>query len=388
MSAQAKEIVNNIKQGVLAPIYFLMGEEAFYIDAISNYIEKTVLDESEKGFNQMVLYGRDVTIDDIVGNAKRYPMMAQRQVVIVKEAQDLSRTIENLVAYVENPQPTTVLVICYKYKKLDARKKLSKAVKKAGVLFESKKLYENKIPDWIQSSLASKGYTITPKASLMLTEFLGTDLGKINNELQKLQLIVKPGAQITPEIVEQNIGISKDFNNFELQKAIGDRNVLKAYAIIQYFGQNPKNNPIVMTVSLLYSFFVKLLKYHALSNKANAAKALGVNPYFIKDYQVAARNYPMKKVNPIVMTVSLLYSFFVKLLKYHALSNKANAAKALGVNPYFIKDYQVAARNYPMKKVSVIISAIRDIDMKSKGVGASNTPQADLLKELLVAIFN
>ncbi len=177
MSAQAKEIVNNIKQGVLAPIYFLMGEEAFYIDAISNYIEKTVLDESEKGFNQMVLYGRDVTIDDIVGNAKRYPMMAQRQVVIVKEAQDLSRTIENLVAYVENPQPTTVLVICYKYKKLDARKKLSKAVKKAGVLFESKKLYENKIPDWIQSSLASKGYTINPKASLMLTEFSGTAFG-------------------------------------------------------------------------------------------------------------------------------------------------------------------------------------------------------------------
>ncbi len=333
MSAQAKEIVKNIKQGVIAPIYFLMGEEAFYIDAISNYIEKTVLDESEKGFNQMVLYGRDVTIDDIVGNAKRYPMMAQRQVVIVKEAQDLSRTIENLVAYVENPQPTTVLVICYKYKKLDARKKLSEAVKKAGVLFESKKLYENKIPDFIQATLASKGYTITPKAALMLTEFLGTDLGKINNELQKLQLIVKPGAQITPEIVEQNIGISKDFNNFELQKAIGDRDVLKAYAIIQYFGQNPKNNPIVMTVSLLYGFFVKLLKYHAVSNKTNAAKALGVNPYFIKDYQIAARNYPMKKV-------------------------------------------------------SIIISAIRDVDMKSKGVGASNTPQADLLKELLVAIFN
>jgi DNA polymerase-3 subunit delta len=333
MSAQAKEIVRNINQGTIAPVYFLMGEEAFYIDAISDYIEKTVLAEEEKGFNQMVLYGRDVSIDDIVSNAKRYPMMAERQVVIVKEAQDLYRTIENLVAYVENPQPTTVLVICYKYKKLDARKKLSKAVKKAGVLFESKKLYENKIPDWIQSTLTNKGFTITPKAALMLTEFLGNDLGKINNELQKLQLIVTSGAQITPQLVEENIGISKDFNNFELQKALGDRNVKKAFAIIQYFGQNPKNNPIVMTVSLLYGFFVKLLKYHALANKADAVKVLGVNPFFIKDYQIAARNYPMKKV-------------------------------------------------------SVIISAIREVDMKSKGVGASSVPQGDLLKELLVAIFN
>ncbi|MGK0385699.1 MAG: DNA polymerase-3 subunit delta, partial [Patiriisocius sp.] len=332
MATQAKEIVKNIKQGTIAPIYFLMGEEAFYIDAISDYIEKTILAEEEKGFNQMVLYGRDVSIDDIVSNAKRYPMMAERQVVIVKEAQDLSRTIENLVSYVENPQPTTVLVICYKYKKLDARKKLSKAVKKAGVLFESKKLYENKIPDWIQSTLASKGYTITPKAAQMLTEFLGTDLGKIHNELQKLQLIIPAGAQVTPQIVEENIGISKDFNNFELQKAIGERDIKKAFAIIQYFGQNPKNNPIVMTVSLLYGFFVKLLKYHALSNKADAAKALGLNPYFVKDYQIAARNYPMKKV-------------------------------------------------------SAIISTIREIDMKSKGVGASNMPQGDLLKELLVKIF-
>lgn len=333
MSTQAKEIVKNIKQGTIAPVYFLMGEEAFYIDAISDYIEKTILTEEEKGFNQMVLYGRDVSIDDIVSNAKRYPMMAERQVVIVKEAQDLSRTIENLVSYVENPQPTTVLVICYKYKKLDARKKLSKAIKKAGVLFESKKLYENKIPDWIQSNLASKGYTITPKAAQMLTEFLGTDLGKIQNELHKLQLVIQAGAQITPQIVEENIGISKDFNNFELQKAIGERDIKKAFAIIQYFGQNPKNNPIIMTVSLLYGFFVKLLKFHALSNKADAAKALGLNPYFVKDYQIAARNYPMKKV-------------------------------------------------------SAIISAIREIDLKSKGVGASNMPQSDLLKELLVNIFN
>lgn len=330
---KAKTIITDIKNGNVKPIYFLMGEEPYYIDGISSFIEDTVLSEEEKGFNQIVLYGRDVSIDEIVSNAKRYPMMADKQVVIVKEAQDLSRTIENLAAYAENPQPTTVLVICYKYKKLDARKKLAKTIKKTGELFESKKLYENQVPDWIKRVLAGRGYTITPKAAQMLTEFLGNDLSKVNNELQKLQLIIKPGAQITPQLIEQNIGISKDFNNFELQNAIGERDIKKAYSIVQYFAQNPKNNPLVMTVALLYSFFSKLLKYHALTDKTQASKALGVNPYFIKDYQLAARNYPMKKV-------------------------------------------------------SAIIGHIREVDMKSKGVGAANIEQGDLLKEMLVKIFN
>tara|TARA_R110002124_G_scaffold227889_1_gene393220 strand:+ start:126028 stop:127032 length:1005 start_codon:yes stop_codon:yes gene_type:complete len=330
---KAKQIVNSIKQGDIRPVYFLMGEEAYYIDAISNFIEATVLSEEEKGFNQMVLYGRDVSIEDIVSNAKRYPMMAEKQVVIVKEAQDLSRTIENLVSYVENPQPTTVLVLCYKYKSLDKRKKLSKSIAKNGIIFESKKLYENQVPDWIRRVLAGRGYTITPKAAQMLVEFLGNDLGKVNNELEKLQLIIKPGEQITPQLIEENIGISKDFNNFELQNAIGSRDLKKAFSIVQYFGQNTKNHPMVMTIALLYSFFSKLLKYHALSNKKEAPKALGVSPYFIKDYELAARNYPMKKV-------------------------------------------------------SSIIASIREVDMKSKGVGAANLSQGDLLKELLVKIFN
>tara|TARA_R100000935_G_scaffold58415_2_gene95439 strand:- start:128421 stop:129428 length:1008 start_codon:yes stop_codon:yes gene_type:complete len=330
---KAKAIITDIKKGTLAPIYFLMGEEAYYIDGISNYIEQTVLTEEEKGFNQMVLYGRDVTIDEVVSNAKRYPMMAEKQVVIVKEAQDLSRTIENLVTYAENPQPTTVLVFCYKYKKLDARKKLSKALKKStAVVFESKKMYDDKVPGWIIQVLSGKGYSITPKAAQMLTEFLGNDLSKINNELEKLQLIIKPEQQITPQLVEQNIGISKDFNNFELQNAIGEKNIKKAFAIVQYFAQNPKNHPLVMTVALLYSFFSKLLKYHAITNKAEAPKMLGVNPYFIKDYQTAARNYSMKEV-------------------------------------------------------SGIIASIREIDIKGKGVGAANMTPADLYKELLTSIF-
>ncbi len=330
---KVKSIITDIKNKNFKSIYFLMGEEPYYIDAISDYISKNVLTEEERGFNQIVLYGRDVTVDDIISNAKRYPMMAEKQVIIVREAQDLSRTIENLVGYAENPQPTTILVLCYKYKKLDARKKLSKTLKKDNVLFESKKLYDNQVPNWISRVLQGKGHTITPKAALMLVEFLGNDLGKVNNELEKLLLIIQPGEQITPHIIEENIGISKDFNNFELQNALGAKDFKKAYRIITYFSQNPKDHPIVLTVALLFSFFSKLLKYHSLTNKSEAAKVLGVNPYFLKDYQQAAGNYPMKKV-------------------------------------------------------SSIIGVIRDVDLKSKGVGASGLPQGDLLKELLVGIFD
>jgi len=332
---KVKQIVADIKKGNTKPIYFLMGEEPYYIDAISSYIEKKILSEEEKGFNQMVLYGRDVTIEDIVSNAKRYPMMADKQVVLVKEAQDLSRTIEKLEVYVANPQPTTVLVICYKYKKLDKRKKLYKAIEKVGVLFESKKLYDNQVPDWIRRVLAGKKYTISQKAAQMLVEFLGTDLGKINNELEKLQLVLPSGTEITPIHIEENIGISKDYNNFELRKAVGDRNVLKANRIINYFAQNPKDNPTVVTVSLLYNFFSQLLQYHALADKS-----------------------------------------------------QFSVAKALKINPFFVKEYQVAGKNYPMKKVSQVIALLRDADLKSKGVGASNLPQSDLLKELLFKMMN
>ncbi len=331
---EVKSIVTAIKKGEVKPIYFLMGEESYFIDKIADFIEDNVLQEEEKGFNQMVLYGRDVSIDDIVGNAKRYPMMAERQVVIVKEAQDLSRSIEQLTDYAENPQPSTVLVLCYKYKKLDKRKKLHKAIAKSGVIFESKKLYENQVADWIRKELQSRQYQIAPKAAQMLVEFLGTDLSKIDNELQKLQLICPQGTNITPEIIEENIGISKDFNNFELRKAIGARDSLKAHRIINYFSQNPKDNPMVLTVSLLFSFFSQLLQYHGLNDKS-----------------------------------------------------KSNVAKVLRVNPYFVSDYSTAAQNYPMRKVSQIVSFLRDADVKSKGVGAANVPQGDLLKELLVKVM-
>ena len=289
------KIVSDIKNGQFKPVYFLMGEEPYYIDKISEFIENNVLSEEEKGFNQMVLYGRDVAIEEISDNAKRFPMMAERQVVIVKEAQDLSRTIEKLVSYVENPQLSTILVICYKYKTIDKRKKLYKAIKKDGLIYESKKLYENQVADWIRRVLSGKNYKIDTKAALMLVEFLGNDLSKISNELDKLMVILPINITITPKDIEENIGISKDYNNFELRKAIGERNVVSSNKIINYFSQNQKANPIVVTISLLNSFFTQILIYHSLQDKSknSVARALKVNPYFVSDYITAAKNYPM-----------------------------------------------------------------------------------------------
>lgn len=330
-----KQIAEEIRSKNTKPIYFLMGEEAYYIDKISDFIENNVLTEEEKEFNQMVLYGRDVTVEDIVANAKRFPMMSEKQVVIVKEAQDLSRTIEKLSDYAENPQPSTVLVICYKYKTIDKRKRLGKIVAQNGCLFESKKLYENQVSDWIGSILKQKGHRIEPKAAHMLVEFLGTDLAKIDNELEKLSLVIGEKTLITPLHIEQNIGISKDFNNFELRKAIGDKEIVKANQIVQYFSQNPKSNPLVMTISLLNSFFTQLLLYHGLKDKG-----------------------------------------------------KINVAKSLRISPYFVTEYQRAARNYPMRKVAQVIARLREADLKSKGVGATALPQGDILKELLFKIMH
>mgnify|MGYP003118480895 CR=1 FL=1 len=331
----AKSIVADIKSGLIKPIYFLSGEEPYFIDQIADYIEDHVLDEADKGFNQVVLYGRDVTVEDIIGNAKRYPMMAERQVVIVKEAQELSRTIDKLAAYVENPQPSTVLVICYKYKKLDKRKALGKALKKNGVHYESKKLYDNQVSDWLRRVLIDEGYHIQPKAAQILVDYLGTSLGKIKNELQKLMIVLPKGSEITPEAIEENIGISKDFNSFELRKAIAERDVVKAQRIAQYFIQNPKEHPIVLTMASLYGFFSNLIMYHGLPKK-----------------------------------------------------DKDTVSKTLGINPYFVGEYVTAARHYPMKKVSQAITLLRQADVQSKGVGASAHASQDILKEVLVKIMS
>jgi DNA polymerase-3 subunit delta len=327
------QLITDIKEGKIAPIYFLMGDEAYYIDAISDYIESNVLAEEEKGFNQMVLYGKDVSVTDIVSNAKRYPMMAERQVIIVKEAQNLIKTIEQLVDYAKNPQPTTVLVFNYKYKTLDKRKALYKTLSKAAVVFESKKIYEDKIPSWIQSFLRSKQISITPKAALMLTEFLGNDLSKIANELNKLEIVVGAKKEITPDIIEENIGISKDYNNFELQKALGNLDHKKAYQIVHYFAQNSKQHPFVLTISILYLYFTKLMTLHTVRDR-----------------------------------------------------NPGTVAKALGVNPYFVNEYIAVSRNYPMKRISGVLQTLRTYDTKSKGVGANLSPK-DLYNELIYNIL-
>ena len=330
-----KQIEEDILSGNAKPIYFLMGDEPYYIDKITNFIEKNALPEEQRDFNQLVLYGRDVEMEDIVSYAKKYPMMAEKQVVIVKEAQHLARQLDNLLAYAENPLETTILVLSYKYKKPDKRKKILKLIAKNGCLFESKKLYDNQVGEWIINYLNDKGYKVEIKAAHMLNEFIGSDLSKLANELDKLTMIVPKGTVINADHIEANIGISKDFNNFELRKALGEKDLIKANRIINYFAQNPKNNPLVVTVAQLHSFFSNLLIYHGLKDKG-----------------------------------------------------RINAGKVLNTNPYFIQEYERAVRNYPMRKVSQIIGYLRDADMTGKGVGVSRSSQGDILKELIFKILH
>lgn len=331
-----EDILNEIKKGFIKPIYFLWGDEPYFIDQISDYIEKNVLNDAEKSFNQTVLYGRDVDIKDIISIAKRFPMMADHQVIIIKEAQDLSRNIDQLESYLDNIVPSTVLVFNYKYKKPDNRKTVFKKMAKVGVMFESKTLYDNQIPTWINLYLKARGYQIEPKAAAMLLEFLGTDLGRIANELSKLFIVLPKETAISAKNIEDNIGINKDYNNFELRKALGSKNVVKSNQIINYFAQNPKANPTVLTLSLLNNFFTQLLQLHSLPNK----------------------------------------------------NDKTAVASLLKVSPFFVGDYIEAGKNYPMRKVSEIIGHLRDADMKSKGVGARDIDQSDLLKELIFKILH
>jgi DNA polymerase III subunit delta len=329
-----EQIIDKLKNKIYYPVYFLSGEEAYYIDEISDYIEKNVLTETEKEFNQTVIYGRDTSVQAVVSAAKRYPMMANYQVVIVKEAQNIEK-IEDLASYVEHPLHSTLLVINYKYKKIDKRKTFAKMLEKNCVLFESKKLYDNQVPAWIAGFVSQKGYRITSKATAMLAEYLGTDLGKIVNEVSKLVLNIPGKSEINENLVEQNIGISKDFNIFELNNAIGTRNIVKANQIANYFAANPKENPLVKTIIMLFSYFSKILIFHQLADKS--------------------RN---------------------------------NVASALSVSPAFVKDYETAARNYSPKKLVQIVSILREYDLKSKGVNNISTSEGELLREMLFKILH
>jgi len=303
-------LMNNLKNKIYHPVYFFHGEEPYFIDILSDYIEDHVLNDLEKEFNQTIVYGKDSNVATIVSYARRFPMMANYQVLIVKEAQDLDQ-IEAFQPYMENPQTSTILVLCYKYAKFDKRKVLCKTIEKTGIIFESTRFYENKIPDWINEYLRQRNHTIQPKAAALLTEFLGADLGKIVNEIQKLLISLAPGAEVTEEVVEKNIGISKDYNVFELQKALSQHDIVKANRIILFFAANPRENPLVKVVPILFSYFSKILTFHYLTDKSrnSVASALGINPFFVNDFQQAARNFPIGRT---VHTISLLREYDMK----------------------------------------------------------------------------
>lgn len=328
------EILGNLQKKIYHPIYFLMGEETYFIDKISDYIADHVLTDAEKGFNQTILYGKDLEPSTIIANARRFPMMANHQVIIVREAQNIKK-IEELEPYVKNPLNSTILVINYKYKTLDKRKTFPKLIDQKGVLFESKKIYDNQLPGWITTYLKSQQYTISPQAAAMIAEYLGADLSKVVNELDKLIISLPVGSQITPDHIEKNIGISKEFNIFELQNALGSRDMLKANRIINYFGANPSSNPMPVVISSLFSYFSKLLNYHFLEDKS-----------------------------------------------------QNNVASVLQVHPFFVKDYVAAAKNFSIKKLVEIVGIMREYDMKSKGFGNVSTSPADLQREMIYRILH
>lgn len=259
-----EEIARELKNRIYKPVYYLMGEESYYIDRISEYIAQTVLNENEKEFNQTIVYGADTDIATVINAAKRYPMMSKYQVVIVKEAQNI-KNIEELVYYLQKPLDSTILVLCHKHGTLDRRKKLAAEIEKVGVLFESKKIKDAQLPGFISSYLKRRSVEIEPKASEMMAEFVGADLSRMAGELEKLIITLPRGQKrITPEQIERNIGISKDYNNFELRNALVAKDVFKANQIIKYFEENPKTNPLQMTLSVLFNFFSNLmLAYYA-----------------------------------------------------------------------------------------------------------------------------
>ena len=330
-----EQILQSLKQRKYAPIYFLMGEEPYYIDLISDYIQYEILDESQREFDLSVLYGKDVDITTVINTAKRFPMMSPYQVLIVKEAQHI-KDLDKLQFYIQHYASTTILVICYKYGTVDGRKKWVNELKKTGVLFESKKLRDYEMGAWIAKYAKSKDLQIEEKAMVMLTDFLGTDLSKVANELDKLAITKPAGSnRITPEIIEKNIGISKDFNVFELQDALIKKDVLKANRIINYFADNKKANPIQMVLAQLFGFFSNLMIFHYLPQKTAEA-----------------------------------------------------AASEFKIHPFITRNYLTAAKSFNARKTMNIITSIRETDARSKGIDNVSADEGDLLKELVFKILH
>lgn len=334
MATDYQKIISDISKKSYAPVYLLCGEEPYYIDLISDFIEDNVLDEGEREFNQTILYGRDTDVGKVIEYAKRFPMMSQYQVVIVKEAQDM-KTIDDLCVYVEKPLTSTILVLCHKHKKYDKRKSLAKLVEKKGIYFESGRIYQDKVPAWINEYVTTRGYKINPKATILLGDFLGTDLSKVANEISKLFILIPKGSTITEEIIEKNIGISKDYNFFEFQDALASKNIEKANKIVNFFNSNPKENPLAKIVPMTYSFFSKVIICATLPDKS-----------------------------------------------------QGSVASALGLAPFLTRDYIKATGNYSFAKLKEVISILREFDLKSKGVNIGSTAGPDLMKEMVFRILH
>jgi DNA polymerase III subunit delta len=357
---EVNQILLDLKRRIFKPVYFLSGEEPHYIDKISDFIENNVLGEADREFNQTVVYGKDADLVNILGLARQFPMMSEYTVVIVKEAQNLKEfgkkagddgegdddsaagssspakaAVRQFLAYLSQPQPTTILVFCYKYKTIDKRSALAKALQKQAVFLETKKLYDNQLPEWIGNYVKDKGYSIGPKATFLMSEFLGNDLAKISNETDKLLISLPPGSEISAELVQDNIGISKEYNVFELQDALAKKDIMKANRIINYFAANEKENPLVLVLSSLYGYFSKILKYHFLADKSKFA-----------------------------------------------------AAQGLGVNPFFVDGYAKAAAQYNTGKLKQVFSLLKECDLRSKGVDNSGVTHGELLKELVFKILH
>ncbi|MBR3958473.1 MAG: DNA polymerase III subunit delta [Bacteroidales bacterium] len=291
-----KEIVADLKAGKFRPVYLLTGEENYYIDLVSNFFEKNVIAADFRDFDQTVVYGPEVDMPTVIDLAKRYPMMSPVQLVLVKEAQGIARDWELLAKYLENPQPQTVLVFCYRHKKLNKNSKAYKAINSVGVVFEKNKLRDYEVPGWIANVVQKKGYSITQTGAVLIAESLGNDLGKIANELSKVYISMPEGGTINEDVIETNIGISKEYNAFELQNAIGRRDVVQCNKIVNHFAANPKDNPIQLVIASLYGYFIKVMLYHQEPDKNKAASVLKVSPYFLKDYEKAAQNYSLGKL--------------------------------------------------------------------------------------------
>ena len=303
-----ESIMSELKSGVYRPVYYLMGEEGYFTDRITDYIIENALTEVERDFNMTVFYGLETDINTVINTAKRFPMMAERQVVVVKEAQAL-KDIEQLVFYLQNPQPTTVLVFAHKNGSIDKRKKVATELDRKGVVLETKKYRDDHLPSFISSYLKEKGLTADTKSVLMLSESIGADLARIAGEIDKLSISIPQGTKnITPELVEEHIGISKEYNNFELQNAIINKDIYKANKIVNYFAQNPKKNPIQMTLALLFSFFSNLMMCYYAPEKTErgVAEFLGLkSSWGVGDYIKAMRNYRAMHVMEILHLIRL-----------------------------------------------------------------------------------